>query len=136
MEAQLRSMRIVHGAMLFAAVLYVYIAEKLKPVAVAAPNSILYAAITCVAIALIGVAFFFRKRYVSDAEEKLRQPTTNTNPDTLRRWRAGHLVCFAFGESVVLYGLVLRLLGSATRQVVPFYVVGILLLIWFTPRRP
>ncbi len=32
--------------------------------------------------------------------------------------------------------MVLRFLGTPTKQAVPFYAAGILLLLWFTPKRP
>jgi len=47
------------------------------------------------------------------------------------RWRFGNLLSFVLAESVVLFSFALRFLGGTTWQSLPFYVVGIaLMLVW------
>jgi hypothetical protein len=55
---------------------------------------------------------------------------------SLARWRSGYVLIYALCEAVALYGLVLRFMGFTLTQVAPFYVVGFVLLFFFSPRRP
>jgi hypothetical protein len=50
------------------------------------------------------------------------------------RWRTGCIVTYALSEAVALFGLMLRITGFALSQVAVFYIAGILLLLFFSPR--
>lgn len=54
----------------------------------------------------------------------------------VRRWQTGQLITYAFAEAIALYGLVLHFLGFTHIEVVPFLVVGFLLILFFQPRLP
>ena len=61
------------------------------------------------------------------------------NPEsatTLYRWRTGYMATYALSEAIVLYGVVLRFLGLSFSQVVPFFLAGFILMLFFGPRRP
>jgi hypothetical protein len=56
---------------------------------------------------------------------------------TLKQWEAGCLIGFAFSESVVCWGVVLRMaLGAAFWQASLFYAAGFFLFLLWTPRNP
>lgn len=134
MDSAIRGLRIVHGALLAAAFLYVYLAETLKADSYPRPISLIYVAIAAVAGAVIVISFVLRIRMVNSSEERLRLDASDAA--ALARWRAGNIASIALAESIVLYGLVLRFVGATTGQVVPFYLAGIAMLLLFTPRRP
>jgi hypothetical protein len=51
-----------------------------------------------------------------------------------KTWASAHLVSFAFAESVLLYGVVARLVAGAPRWLPPcFYAVSVLLLFLWRP---
>ncbi len=54
----------------------------------------------------------------------------------MQRWMASYIVPYALGESIVLEGFVLRFVGASLAQAIPFYAVGIALLLVFTPQLP
>jgi hypothetical protein len=136
MEQSLRMMGIVRWALVASVVLYFVVSEQLnRSTSTAAPAepTFLYG-LAVIAVVSLLVAGFMRQRLVEGAEDVLR-----TSPDdgkALVAWRKGHLVSMAIGESVALYGVVLRVLGFQRSQTVPFFVVGILALLLFGPRRP
>jgi hypothetical protein len=43
---------------------------------------------------------------------------------------------YALSEAIAIFGLVLRLIGFSLSQVWSFYIAGIILLLFFGPRRP
>jgi F0F1-type ATP synthase membrane subunit c/vacuolar-type H+-ATPase subunit K len=75
-----------------------------------------------------------RRLFVLRAEVTLAaQPEDAT---ALNRWRAGYIITYALCEAMALFGLVLRVLGFTLSEVTPFYLVGFVLILVFTPRRP
>jgi hypothetical protein len=84
---------------------------------------------------VIAVAVFFRLKTLQPAAETLQ-----TIPDdraAASRWRFGNILSFVLAESLLLFGFELRFLGGTTSwQSVPFYVVGIALMLVWRPRRP
>jgi hypothetical protein len=46
------------------------------------------------------------------------------------------MATFALSEAVVIYGVVLRFVGFRFSQVVPFFLAGLILMLFFGPRRP
>ncbi len=134
MNNVLRTMRIIHGAMLLAAFMYVWIAEKLNYGQSPRDISTFYMVLCFQIVLIVVIAFFFRRRFVSASVETLR--TDPNNATALGRWRTGQIMSYAFAESVVLFGLVVRFTGATRMQAVPFYVVGILMLLVFYPQEP
>jgi len=99
-----------------------------------APKSVVLLVIAALALGLVAVIFFVRRKLITAAETVLAsQPN---DPAALARLRGGYIMIWAFTESIVLYGLVLRYLGFSFTQVTPFFVGGFALMLFMPPRRP
>jgi len=95
-------------------------------------SPILVYAITFFCLNDIGVAAFLRNRMIRPSEESLR-----SNPDdesALRKWRTGVIVSLVMASTIVLFGLVLKFMGATWNVASWFFIVGILLLLAWTPR--
>jgi hypothetical protein len=58
-------------------------------------------------------------------------------PKAIKQWEGGHIVGMACAESIVLWGLVVRMaLGGALWQASLFYLAALFLLLLWTPRMP
>jgi len=91
-------------------------------------NPLLRIAVYASAVSIIPTALFLRSRELKRAKDTLaRQPG---DVATLRRWRAIQLAILACFLAIPLYGLVLRFQGGTLLQALPFYLVGILLLLF------
>jgi hypothetical protein len=78
-------------------------------------------------------AFRFKAKLSGKIEERARDGGV-LEPREIHRWKAGYFVAFACSQGIVLYGFLARILDASQVQVVPFYVAGTALLIWFWPR--
>jgi hypothetical protein len=132
MEASLKMLRTVRLALLVALLLYVFVGERI-PHPPKLTSTILYYAITFMAVGMIIAIFLLRRVMVIRAEQTLVQNAEESA--SLYRWRAGYIVTFALCEAIALYGFVLRFLSFSLTQVMPFYVVGFVLLLFFRPRQ-
>ena len=74
----------------------------------------------------------FKRRLIDVGRAQLQ--TNPLDPKGFRRARAGYLMNFVIGNSVVMYGFLLRFLGAERMHVVPFYVLGLGLIAMFWPR--
>src|SRR5262245_46980525 len=135
MDRQLWILRVVHGAMVIAAILYVWLAEILVRTGDRQISETTYSVIALMAAWAVGGGLFvLRPRTLERGTEALRM-----RPDdaaALKQWRAGYIIMFGCSEAVVLYGFLARILGASLQRAAPFYVVGIGLLLAFYPRRP
>jgi hypothetical protein len=69
---------------------------------------------------------------IKPSEESLR---SNPNDETaLKKWRAGVIVSLGMASTIVLFGVLLRLMGATWNVASWFFIVGILLLLAWTPR--
>jgi len=62
-----------------------------------------------------------------------------TQPDdllSLNQWKTGYLATYVLCESLALFGLVGRFMGSTTQQAVSYYIAGFVLMAFFRPRQP
>jgi hypothetical protein len=134
MDAHLRILRIIHIVMLAAAFLYVLIAEMVLRHPERPLDLNFYRVMAVLTAVMIGGILLIRQTVVGRALETLRLQPDEASANV--RWRAGYTVIFALSEAIVLYGLLLRLLGATAAQAAPFYAVGIILLLLFSPRRP
>lgn len=131
MEASLKIIRIVWGAMLIAAFIYGWLPEM---VGVQPKNldSTFYTVFIVLLVAMLFSIVIIRNLTIAKAE-----PLIRLNPNdaaALQKWRVGQIVTVAMFEAIVLYGLVLRFVGSTRMQAAPFYVVGIAGMIVFWPK--
>jgi len=133
LDNSIRLIRIIYGALLFAMILNIRMAEKLshqEPLDI----HVIWLALLANGLMAIGVAIFFRFKMLQPAAETLQErPDDQT---ALARWRAGSILSFVLVETVALFGFVLRFIGGTTWQSLPFYVVGIALMLVWWPRRP
>lgn len=113
-------------------ILYAFVAEKVMQRSTSAPARSFVTGMTILAIVMIVVALSVRGRMVSPAKEKLEVEAGDVS--ALNRWRTGSLISLVFVESVALYGFVLRVMGGTRSQVLPFYLVAILIMLLWTPR--
>ena len=133
MDTSLRLLRIVWAALLMAIAAYIVIGER---VASSRPSAspLIFRAIALVAISTVVIIFVVRRLLVSRAVQALGK-----NPEdqpAFLRWRGGSIATFALCEAIALYGFVLRMQGFTLSQVAPFYISGLLLMVYFGPRRP
>jgi len=125
------SLRILHVALLASVLLFALIGEQLGPTE---PRdvTVIRLVLTLVALLEVGVAMFFRKRMVQQAEEMLAREASNA--EALKKWRAGKMVSYALAESLGVLGLALRMMGGTLTEAAPFYAGAIVLLLLWAPR--
>jgi len=136
MEPSLKLIKIIRAALMAAIILYGLVGEILAQKALATPRSAsgIYFAITLCAITLVGVIVAVRRLWVLPAEVMLAAQPLDVAP--LMRWRAGYIATYAVSEAIALLGFVLRILGFTLSAVIPFYLVALILMMFFGPRRP
>ena len=130
-QASLKSMRIIHLCFLFTVILYVWLPSMIKQED-AKPPMILVAVFGMLALTSVGASAFFQSKLVRPAAQQLQQDADDKQ--AAGRWRSGMILSFAFSETVILSGLVMRILGVPWSIAGIFYAVGALLLVWCTPK--
>jgi hypothetical protein len=133
-DETLRSLRVLHGVILFAMLLYVYSAELVIAHQTRELNSVFPLALGCISLVVIGMARSFRMTKIRPAFETLR--STPDDLAALRQWRIGGTLTAVLVDVVALFGFALRVLGAPLKTAVPFYAVGIGLMILWWPQRP
>jgi hypothetical protein len=125
-------LRLIHLAFVFTwfmylgLLFYLRLPEKSVPI-------ILTVALGTIAASTISVAQTLRQKLLfAPATALVSDPE---NAVLLRRWRAGNIVSFAFAESVMLFGVVLKFLGERWSIVSIFFGVGLLLLLLWAPQK-
>jgi uncharacterized protein YejL (UPF0352 family) len=133
LEDNIRSMRIVYVTILLAMTMQVLVAERLSH---QAPRDIhvIWLGFLVTGLTEVGIALFFRIRMLQPAAETLQEKPDDQT--AVARWRVGNILSFVILDSVLLYGVALRFLGGTTWQSLPFYFVGIALMLAWWPRRP
>ncbi len=132
MNTSLRLLRIVWAALLVSIILYIAIGERVARRSVIDP--VVFRAIAVVAVVTVAMIFIVRRVVVLRALAKLAGSPEDA--PALLRWRGGYIATFALCEAVALYGFVLRMQGFTLSQVAPFYISGVVLMLYFGPRRP
>jgi hypothetical protein len=120
-------MRVLQISFIVSVVLFFRVSAMIPPVQHSVSASFQYGIVLCaIASALIG--FIVQRMFLRVPN----QTTLSTQKSTpLNRWFAGHLIRFATAESVALFGLVLRMIGSSSTLVYLLFGGGLaLLLIW------
>ena len=134
MDGAVRIVQMIRIAMMVSVALYVIVGEELAHPSQVAPDSTLYFAITLVAVVLVAMIVVMRRWFVVPAEAALAKQVEDRK--ALGRWQMGYIITYALSEAVALFGLVLRMIGFSLSQVATFYVVGLILMMFFGPRRP
>jgi cytochrome b561 len=135
MDSQSKSVsnvRLIRWCMLLAVAVYFGLMARLPASSHATQLGTIEIAIAFVSLACVSSAFYFNRTFVHKAEASMHQNPGDTN--AARRWRVGYLAIYAVSFAVALYGLVLHFLGARFTHVVPFFVVGATMILWFRPR--
>lgn len=132
MKATLKFLRTIQIAMLIALVLYLYLPEVAHVQPKAVPSAMYYS-ITVLTAGIVGAIFIVRRRWTMPVEGRLS--TDPENKEALLRLRKGYVLIYALSEAAVLFGLQLRFIGFTRLQVIPFYITGGILLLYFFPRK-
>jgi hypothetical protein len=133
MEPARNAVQIIRIALLVSIAFCVVVGERAALGTAAVPNRNFYFVLTLVALTTVGMAFAVWRLFVLRSEALLAaQPDEGA---TLGRWRSGFIITYGLSEAVALFGLVLRIMGFSLSEVAPFYLVGFVLLLLFSPRR-
>lgn len=132
MASTLLQLRLVHGAFLFTWFMYValvvYLRWPEKPLEMQIPLAMGF-----ITLVLISTALKIRRLLVHmPAAALASQPQ---DAALLKKWRGGNVFSFAAGESIMLFGVVLKFLGAEWKIAGIFFAVGLLFLLLWTPRR-
>ena len=125
-------MQIMQAAFLFSIALYAVMTKMLP--ANAASNVAVFKVLVLLAVGNVVTIFLLRRKLVQSAEKILSVQPEDTA--ALARWRTGYLITYAFSEAIALYGLVLHFMGFGFVQVLPFFIAGFVLILFYAPRRP
>jgi hypothetical protein len=131
-QVSLKSMRVIHLCFLLTVVVYVWVPsmiihEKSKEFPV-----VFVVIFGVISLTSTAATLFFLSKLVRPAAEQLRQD--GNDKQAAGRWRAGLILSFAFSETVILFGLALRILNAPWAIAGIFYGVGALLLLACTPK--
>jgi hypothetical protein len=133
-DGTLRFLRIIHTVLFFSMMLYIFIAEKQIPhESRHLPQTIPIAYGLC-SLAAIGAALYFRTNKLQQALETLQSKQGDVT--AIQQWRFVGILSAVLLESVVLMGFALRFLGAPLKMSLPFYIVGIALMLLWWPQRP
>jgi len=133
MDASVKMLLAIQIAMLVSIVLYVLVGERVGSVPRLNDPTIFYV-LSMATVTIVGVILVVRRTLVAHSAGILRERPSDAT--TLGRWRAGYVMTYALSEAIALFGLVLRMIGFSLSQVVPFYIAGFILLLFYGPRRP
>ena len=115
-------------------IMYVLTAEKILPHQPGPLNPTFRGGIIAVSILIVFATMLIRLKLVGTALDTLR--STPDDPSSLAKWRKGVILSDMLLEVIVLYGFMLRFMGGSLQQSLPFYAVGIGLMIVWWPQRP
>jgi type IV secretory pathway TrbD component len=119
--------------MLAGVVFYGVLAERFAKVSNTF-NPSFYYGLVAMSVLMVGTIFILRRSMLSKSEPVL--VTKADDKAALLQWLTAHILTFAACEAVALFGVVLRFAGSELSRVIPFYLAGFLLLLYFAPRPP
>jgi len=140
LEKTLQELRIIFAVFLLSMVMIAaageYAASAIGPLQLEGKGEayLVMGVLAFMAIADLGVGFFMRSSMLQSAQESLQK--NPNDPHGLRGWRGGNFISFVFAETVVLFGLVVRIFSSQLEFALPFYVVGVAVLLLWAPRAP
>jgi hypothetical protein len=134
MGAVLRFLRLVQVALLLFLLLVIPITEFFHVRRESTPSNVIYFVATGLCIWMTIGMFLLRKKIISKAEKRILADPEDMAAWT--SWKVGHLMSLACCEALALYGLMLRFLGFGFEQVATFYIAGVGLMLYMTPRPP
>lgn len=126
------NVRLIRWCLLIAVAVYFVLMARLPASSHATQLGTIEIAIALVSLACVNTAFYFNRKFVQKAEALMQQSPDDGKAS--KRWRAGYVAIYAASLAVALYGLLLHFLGAPFTHVVPFFVVGTAMILWFRPR--
>jgi len=129
----LKTVRLVHAAMLGGIVLEALVAELAGP-SPGSVNPALSYALATLSVAIVGSVFVVRKTLALPSAEALAQHVDDAIAQ--QHWKMGHLMTYALCQGLGVFGVVLRFMGASFQQSLPFYLSGFIMLFFFAPRDP
>lgn len=132
MEAKVRTLWIIWAALFSALAANVALARIAS--VHAAPNPLLIEVISLVAASEVFVIVLLRRKLVVPALTLLATQPGDTG--ALARWQSGQIATWGLSTCIAMYGLILRYLGFDFRQLLPFFIGGCALMLFYTPRQP
>ena len=88
----------------------------------------------CAAAVDIAVGFAMRRKRMRDCEQRFQKDANAAR--TLEIWRVANITSFAQAETVALFGVALKFLGASWAAAGGFLLVGLALMMCWTPRVP
>lgn len=125
-----RIMRIVYGGILIHMILVIILGEFYLRFQTVSLDVNILIGIGILCFGMLGFVIFVRRKVVGSAAEALRR-----NPDdkkSIQKWKLGNLICCVILDVIVVFGLVIQITGENRRLELPFFIVGIgLMLLWW-----
>lgn len=134
MEAALRQIRIIWGAMLLSVLLYAFVSFRIPSSTRATPSAAFIRAIGLLSVGTVFAIFTARRLLLRDSP--MQVPARPDGQIVVTRWRMAHILTWALCEAIALDGLVLHFTGFAVQQAAPFFIAGFALMLFYAPRRP
>lgn len=129
MQATLKFIQTVRFVLGGAVVWYFFVILRIR--SSATPNPVLLRALGVVAISQTIVMFVARRLQVIPAKAVLE--TQPEDKKALARLRIGCLITYTLCQSIALYGLLLHFFGFSIPQITPFFLAGIVPILFFGP---
>jgi hypothetical protein len=130
-QQALRNVRIIHFGFLTAPALLFFVLSTVRITEKAEP-SFLPKVLALLSFSEVGIATLFRSKMIRPALGKLQASPQDSA--ALAQWTSGNILSFAFALSVVLYGVLIRVMGFSWNIAAWFFVAGFLLLVLWAPR--
>jgi hypothetical protein len=124
----------VRAALLVAIAAYVFLGETIASRTLVPSNPMMFQVFALIAVLTVALMFVVRRKSIAASTATLREHPEDAT--ALARWRTGYVITYVLCEAVALYGFVLRMMGFSLTQVAPFYLAAILLMLYYSPRRP
>jgi membrane protein implicated in regulation of membrane protease activity len=121
--------RILQISFIVSVLLFIVVLKIIHPAPHSVSASIQWSIVFC-AIASALAGFYAQKRFRRLPSQPL---SSAQSPDIRSPWLAGHVIRFATAESVALFGVVLRMMGSTSILVTVLFVASLLLLLLWQP---
>ncbi len=131
-EKTLLQVRMVHGAFVIAWFMFVFVLQVVLKPAVKAVEPVMLGALALAAFSSVSVRWMMRGKMLGLSAEALRRDPEDRAG--LARWRAANILSFAFAETVMLFGFVLKVMGASWAVAGWFFAGGLILLVLWTPR--
>lgn len=113
-------------------VLLPIVVEKFVPTASQPIEQTLFVGIWIVCVTEIVVVLAIRNRKLPVPEEIVLQKDASR---AAGKWLTIQIVSYAIAISVALYGVVLRVTGASLAKAMPFYIIALVLLVVWWPRK-